>query len=347
MLRPTAGGERPAANTWVTLHRVGPDTAGPLDSLRVGADGRFAFGYRRTGSPDAVYFVSASYGGIAYFAEPLRDDAPSATADITVFDTTSAPVRLTVRGRHLIVSAPGPSGRRTITEVYEISNDTTVTAIAPPSGSTFTAALLPGATQPQVGTGDVSAAALSFTNGAAVVAAPFAPGLKQLSFAYTLPPESFPLRVPIRDGAEVLEVLAEEPTAQASGAGLLPVEPATVTGRTYRRFLSQNVPRNALARVEVAPPPAVGRRGYLMALGAVLLAAVLAALLRALAFRRRARPAPLAPPVASDRIAHEIAALDAAFERQTAASDDDRARYAARRAELKAQLTAALTAPRG
>lgn len=341
VLRPTPGGDRPAPQSWVTLHRVGPDAAGPLDSLRVGADGRFGFTYRRTGSPEAVYFVSASFGGIAYLAEPIRGDAPSATADITVFDTTSAPVPLTVRGRHLIVSAAGPSGRRTVTEVYEVSNDTTVTAVAPRNGTTFVAPLPPGATLPQVGTGDVSAAAVSFAGGKALVAAPFAPGLKQLSFAYTLGPEAFPLRVLVPGGAEVLEVLTEEPTARASGAGLAPVGAATLAGRSYQRFLAQSVPGSALAQVDVAAPPAVSRRGYLAALAAVIGAAMLAALFRALT-ARRPRPAAAAPMPTTERLAREIAALDAAFERDGAG----RAQYEARRAELKAQLSAALAARR-
>ena len=343
IVRPGADGEVPVADTWVTLHRVGPDAAGPLDSLRVGRDGRFAFAYPRTGSEEAVYFVSASYGGIAYFAEPLREDDRNAVTEITVFDTTTAPIPLTVRGRHLVVSAAAPSGRRTVTEVYELSNDTTLTAIAPPNGATFTAALPAGATEPQVGTGDVSPEAVAFTGGRVRVAAPFSPGLKQLSFAYTLGPEHFPLRLPVLGGAGVLEVLVEEPTAQVSGAGLAAVDPATVDGRTFKRFLAQDVAPNALARVDVPPPPAIGRTGYLALLAAVIGGAMLVALVRALTVRRRPALALALPGAASsDRIAHEIAALDAAFERRPPASEAERASYAERRAALKAQLSAAL-----
>jgi hypothetical protein len=140
----------------------------------------------------------------------------------------------------------------------------------------------------------------------------------------------------------VLEVLVEEPTAVVAGAGLTAVNPATVSGRTFKRFLAQDVQPNALARVDVPPPPAFGRRGYLAALAAVIAGAMLVALLRALAFRRRAAVATAPSLARTDRIAHEIAALDTAFERQTSPSEAERASYTARRAALKAELSAAL-----
>ncbi|MFL5571889.1 MAG: hypothetical protein ACJ78R_00085, partial [Gemmatimonadaceae bacterium] len=59
------------SGAWVVLHRVGPDRAGPLDSTLSDARGRYSFNYVRSGSDDAIYFVSASYDGIAYFTPPL------------------------------------------------------------------------------------------------------------------------------------------------------------------------------------------------------------------------------------------------------------------------------------
>ena len=71
--RPDASGDRPVAGAWVTLHRVGPDAAGPVDSMRTGADGRYAFRYRATGDTLAVYFVSTNRGGVNYFTPPVRE----------------------------------------------------------------------------------------------------------------------------------------------------------------------------------------------------------------------------------------------------------------------------------
>ena len=43
----------PVANVWVTLHRVAAVGAGPMDSTRTGADGRYAFAFR-AGPADSV-----------------------------------------------------------------------------------------------------------------------------------------------------------------------------------------------------------------------------------------------------------------------------------------------------
>jgi hypothetical protein len=88
--------QAPVANQWVILHRVGHDRAGPLDSVRTTAAGAFSFQYRVTGDSDAVYFVSTSYGGVAYYTPPLRGPVVRGDdAALVVFDTTSGPVNST------------------------------------------------------------------------------------------------------------------------------------------------------------------------------------------------------------------------------------------------------------
>src|SRR5581483_4857559 len=90
VMRGTRKGTVPVANQWVVLHRVGPDRAGPLDSVRTSAAGAYTLRYHTSGDTTALYFVSTSYGGVAYFTSPLR--APRVSGDnaqIIVFDTTS------------------------------------------------------------------------------------------------------------------------------------------------------------------------------------------------------------------------------------------------------------------
>ena len=62
---------QPVGGAMVTVHRVGPDAAGALDSVRTGADGRFSLAYTRFGSDEAVYFAAVVYRGSAYFSPPL------------------------------------------------------------------------------------------------------------------------------------------------------------------------------------------------------------------------------------------------------------------------------------
>ncbi len=274
----------PIAGMWVTLHRVGSDTQGPLDSVRTDGLGRYSFKYAKTGSEDAIYFVSGMYRGIAYFTPPLQ--APNASgidAEVTVFDTTSRHVPISVRGHHVVVSAADASGMRSVVEVYDLVNDSSVTKVATTSAPpVWSAALLPAATNASAREGDFPAASVSFKEGRVNLLAPFAPGLKQLAFGYSVPAKSFPIAFPLMDTTGVLEVLVEEKTGSASGAKLQEVQPVTVEERSFRRFLANDIPKNAIATIDLpAPPPATDAR-YLVALTFVLGAVMIAVLAHAL-----------------------------------------------------------------
>jgi hypothetical protein len=353
--RPRLRALGPVGGAWVTIHRVGPDTAGPLDSMRTNGDGRFHFKYLRTGRADAVYFVSASYDGIAYFSRPLQ--TPSVSGDdagIVVFDTTSIHFPLSIKGRHLIVSSPAVDGTREVVEAYEIANESDQTLISPDDAHpTFTAPLPAGVAKIQVGESDISGAAVSAALGRVRVTAPFAPGLKQLSFSYTLPQSAFPLHFSIESATTVLELLLEEPRAEGRGATLKPQQPATIERRIFQRYLGADAP--AGSSVEVRVPVIVAAASvhvYWEIAGA--LAALMAAGLAAWwvrASRRRtggARTPIVRAQSATEVLAREIASLDAAFERNGDAVPGARESYEERRRELKRELATALdsTSPR-
>lgn len=256
-MRPGPEVMEPVPGVWTMLHRVGPDSAGPLDSVRSDARGRYSYSYRRTGSADAVYFVSATHHGVTYFTVPLAfSNVSGEPAEIVVFDTTSRRIPITIRGRHIVVSAPTSSGMRPVTEVFELSNDTTVTLVSPgPSAPPTFSALLPkNARDPKVEQGDISAEAVTFTDGRVRVVAPFPPGVKQLAYSYTLPADEFPLSVRAEAPVDVYEVLIEEPRGVVTGAKMTEEPAVTAEGRTFRRFLAQEVPLNAVAVIDIPSP---------------------------------------------------------------------------------------------
>ena len=271
----------------VTLHRVGSDRAGPLDSTRADATGHFAFTYRRTGDESAIYFASAAYGGIAYFTPPLNDSlVKGENAEIAVFDTTSAKISIGVRGHHIVVSGVDANAQRSITEVYELSNDSTLTRIANGAGSSnpvWTAVVPDRATGFRVTQGDIPAAAVTFDNSRVAVFAPLAPGLAQLAFTYNLPASSFPLHVPVQQPTQIFEVLVEDEKGSVSGAKLKERDPVVLERRSFRRFLADDVPVNAVAAIDLpaAPRASIDRR-YLVVLTLIIGGAMIAALARAL-----------------------------------------------------------------
>lgn len=334
---------QPMSSAWVTLHRVGADTAGPLDSVRTNADGRYVFRYKRTGDPQAIYFVSSTYGGVAYFSQPLRAAVETGDdAQITVFDTTSAPLALELRGRHLIVAAPGQDGLRTLVEVFEIANDSSLTLVsggATGDRPTWTTILPPNATRFRVGQGDIPADAINATNGRVEVFAPFAPGVKQFSISFALPQSAFPLSLPIEHATGMLEALTEEPSARVRSPALAPTAAVTVQGQTFQRFVGENTPSSGVIRIEVPAPPVSAQPIYM----ATLIAVVGGALLLGLA-RAYTRPTPAVTASVGgerERLAREIAELDDKFARSTSPTQKARDAYATKRAALKEQLTAA------
>jgi hypothetical protein len=347
VVRGLRDGPHPVANQWVVLHRVGPDHAGPLDSTRTAANGAYAFRYHTSGDTTAVYFVSTSFGGVAYFTSPLggpvvRGDA----ALLTVFDTTSAPIDIHVAGRHLIVGAPQPNGRRPIGEVYDLENDSTVTVIARDTLSpVFTAHLPAAATNFQLNAeGELVAGAVHVEGSNVGLLVPISPGIRQFAFTYELPAKAFPLDVPIERPTGVFEVLAQEPTTQVKGP-LREVAPVSTEGRTFRRFLGQDLQPSVV--VQIAPPRIanVNREKVYVGVAAVVLAAMAAALVvtaRRAFSRAPARVTMTAPTTRSETLLASIAELDAEFERTAAPSDDARAAYGTKRAALKSELMDAL-----
>jgi hypothetical protein len=346
-----AGRPEPVPRQWVVLHRVGPDRAGPLDSMRTGADGRFRFRYAPSGDADALYFLSAQYSGIAYFSPPMRASVVTGgDADLTVYDTTPDTSKLRVQGRHLVLSAPRGANRE-VAEVFELENQGVRTIVARDSTTPVWATILPEqAESARVAPGDVSAGAVVFRRGRAEVFAPISPGIRQIVLTYQLPPDAFPVRAPMQRPVSVLEVLLEEPRASVEGARLDEVASAPIEGRMFRRFLAQDVPASAVVEIG-APEPIEQNRGsmrvVLLVVGMTMVGAMVTWLgVRRGRFepgRRRSLAVGRAASDANVLIA-ELATLDARFDRETNASADARARHERERAELKEKIARALAA---
>jgi hypothetical protein len=341
--------QAPIANQWVILHRVGHDRAGPLDSARTTAAGAFNFQYRVSGDSDAVYFVSTSYGGVAYYTAPLRTPVVRGDdATLVVFDTTSGPVRLLVGGRHVVVGAATPTGQRPIGEVFDLENDSTVTAVARDSVTPVWSTTIPAAaTNFRLNTsGELAAGALTRRGATVGLFAPVSPGIRQVAFTYDLPQSAFPLAIPIDKPAGVVEVLVQEPSTRVQAPGIRETPAVNADGRTFRRFLAQDVQAGAVVRVEPPRALTVNRERVYFSVGAVMIAGMLMALVYGM--RRRVPRAIVGATAesASRRLVREIAELDDAFERDTTASEQARVEYEARRASLKSELAHVLAAER-
>ena len=342
---------RGVGGVMVTLHRVGRDTAGALDSVRTDASGRYRFSYATRGA-EAVYFTSVTYGGIAYFTAPLRTaDVSGEAAEITVFDTTSQVFPLSVRGRHLIVGDIDSSSMRTVIEVFELENDSMRTLVAddaPGQPPTWSVAIPLSATEVRMNEAEVSPDAFRHEPGRVSFNAPFAPGLKQLSFSYRMPASDFPVRFTNEYPVDVFEVLLEESAGNVVNEHIATINVVNLEGRNFKRFLGQNVGAGEEVLVDVPASRPLGRGGYIAGLLIVIGAAMLLVLSRAMS---RRSSAPVRVSVANvptpelplhEQLAREIAALDEVYARTANPSDGVREAYERRRAELREALAGAL-----
>ena len=188
----------------------------------------------------------------------------------------------------MIVGAPAQGGARPVTEVFDLSNDSSVTRVAAddsPRNAVWSVILPERARHPVVNDGDVTAQGVKFEGGRALIYAPFAPGLKQLVFSYTLPANAFPLSVPLQRATSVLELLVEEPEATIRGARLRAMPPVIVEGRHFLRYLASDAPANAVVTIDVARGEAPISTWYVAGLTIVIGGVMTAVLARAV--RRR------------------------------------------------------------
>lgn len=333
----------PVARQWVVLHRVGSDHSAPLDSVRTDASGRYRFRYRLSGDPEAIYFVSSRYAGIAYFSPPLRLPVMrGGDADVQVYETTTDTSALRLQGRHLVASA-ARGARREIVEIFEIENSGFRTVVARDSTSPAWSTVLPQrAESASVGPGDLTLASVAFRQGRAEVFSPIAPGVRQIVITYQLDARAFPLTLPVGRPVSVLEVLLEEPRAGVEGARLAEVAPAAVEGRMFRRFLAQDVPMSAVMRV-TAPPPIEQNRSAIKVLVVVAALAMMLAFGAWMVRRRRSGPALAFGISPTDVLIAELATLDARAANAPATPEALRS-YEQQRAQLKDRIARALAA---
>ena len=345
-LRVTLGGDSvPLAGAWIVGHHVDPQRQGPVDSVRSDAAGRFHLVVPR---PDTggLYIVSTRYRDIGYFGEPLPAGAGARAAAqlLVVYDTSAQGPALTVVLRHLVLTRPETDGSHRVLDIFEVHNPGTTTRVAADSnGATWRARLPSGIVDFVVGESDISPTAVRREGDEMLIGAPFPPGDKQVLATYALPRGVREVRIPVDQPTARFDLLVEDETSSASGAGVQAGPPLEIEGRRFRRFGAERLAGGAVVTLRLVPGSDPGRRfTWLIVVAAGL--ALGAGLFLLLSRRRMAAPAAPAPrPEGAESLAAQIAALDERFEgRESETEPDEWARYRARRAELKDRLRDAL-----
>lgn len=335
----------PVAGVFVVGHHVGTLRQGPVDSVRTDVAGRFRI---VVGRPDTsgMYVVSARYQGIGYFGPPVEpgDRAVAASAVLAVFDTSTAGPPLVITVRHVVVTAPENDGARRVMDLLQVRNGGTTTRVAADTtAATWRMRLPSGIVNVQAGEGEVSPAAVRQEGEFVAVTAPFPPGDKQVVVTYVVPRSARAVRIPIDQPTARLELLVEDPRAEASGAGIVAADPVVLEGRTLRRFTAERATAGAVVTLGLRVASDAGRRFawiVVLAAGAALAGGVYVGL------RRRSAAPPVGAPDDPEALAGVIAALDERYEgREADTPADEWQRYATRRADLAERVRAALARP--
>lgn len=211
----------PLANAPVVLHRVTRSSAGPVDSSRTNARGRYRFELRDVDS-SGIYLVTTLYDSLAYVSPPLdvtgltgRRFPVAHVDDIVAYPTTpnAPPIRL--ERRLATIAGAGTEGTREVLEILELENTGQTTRITRDTLVPTWAGRIPeGAGQPRGGQGDISPEAMRFRHDSIIVLAPVPPGpVKQLSYAYTLRAGTRTLAIPIDQVTANLNLLLEDTAA--------------------------------------------------------------------------------------------------------------------------------------
>lgn len=338
--------EQPADTGTVVLHRVTPAEAGPVDSTQVQEGGRFEMRLPELPIPGSgeIYFVSSRNEGILYFGPPITEPGQlDSLYVVTQYPTRPSPsggLAFTVEVRNLFIDQ-GPMGWRA-TDLFQVRNDSAFTWVSGREEHPVWVYPLPeGARSFRVGESDLAPDAVSFEGGALQVMSPMPPGERVFIIQYEL--ESLEFALPLPGQTDVMELLVQEPAPALRVEGLRRAPPVEMEpGSTYLHWAGEEL-SNRVVRVEP------GREDGVELLP--LLAVSLALLLLGIGAWALRRTTPAGSWVTEGRSRDEIlvavARLDESFEAAGSPSDEDRARYEARRRELLATLEDARGVDRG
>jgi len=277
-------GDNPLPSARVVLHRVGSGTSGPLDSLNTRADGSFRF--RLPSVPDpgveqAVYFASVLYDGVSYFGSAIHLTVQLDTLyKIRVYEAESAPVagaELPLYARYTLIEEQ--QGFWTATDLLQVNNPGKRTLVAVTDGVTWAYPLPEGASDLEVGGGQMTPDAFELIGGSLRVTSSIPPGMREFVVRYRLADPFIKLSLPGFTGE--MELLVREPAPPLEVAGLQPAPPVEVEpGVTYRRFVEDSLVDATVTLRQGESQPVVPARWFAVGLALVLAIASLYSVLR-------------------------------------------------------------------
>jgi hypothetical protein len=260
----------PADSGTVVLHRVTPEDAGPVDSVRVDRDGNFALPLPAPPGVDgALYFATYRHEDVLFFGEPVTEVARLSEPyriqawPRQVWTPGAGSFRLAFRN---IFIEEGPEGWRVV-DVFEVGHDDPFTWEAPEGQPVWFYPLPEDARNLTKAEMDLDPDAVRFEAGGLAIHAPFPPGDRLFVIRYDLP--SLETTFPMPGRVEVVELLIREPAPALRVEGLAGDAPVELErGSSYLRWWGEDV-RDIAPRIRLGEDRAFS--GAWLAIGLALL----------------------------------------------------------------------------
>ncbi len=324
------------AGRWVVLHAVGPADGAAVDSQRTDRAGRYVIRIA-SGDTSATYLTSVEHQSVGYFSEPfqLPRSGTETVPPLVVYDTSATGAPIAIAERHVLVRRPDQSGRRVV-ELFVLVNRGRHTRVAVDSVSpVWQTAITPLAREFEIGLTDLGSDGIEYRDDTLAVFAPISPGERQVLVGYLLALDVDTMAIAIDQPIERFSVLLEDSLASLDAPALTLRGVEDLDGTPLRRYGAESVGPGGVVVVRFGAGRDQGPSvvWILVPIAAVVLVGVFALWWGRV---RRSSATATADPAA---LAAEIAALDAGR------GSMDEETYRARRAELKARLSAALAPP--
>jgi len=341
----TAGGGN-VSGLDVTLITFIDETIGGMKTTITDDQGRFQFTDLAT-DPSYVYLLSAHYIGVDYYRlVAFGANETSASAEVTVYETTASDEAIRVVAAHAIMVVEEES--LSVTEILQFSNDGNRTYV----GSEETAAdgrkAILVFTLPQ-GATDFDAASelmqdlVFLGNSTFTDTLPFPPGDREVVYAYRLAMPSSndaSILLAINYPTDSFNLLVQGEDVEVSSDQLTLAEPiGTDTGEWFIHLKAENIPRGATLNIQLSRSSG-GVDAASLALWIIVAVLILGIVVYVFKRKRRVSVPSAVLSVEGDiepqrqRLLREIAQLDDEFEQGSINEDI----YRQRRSEKKAQL---------
>ena len=238
-------GDSPVDTASVILHGVGPGGTGEVGEVTVGPGGEFEFLLPSVPVADSesdVYFASVEYDGVLYFGRAITTlEQLDSLYVVQVFQAQEVPlegVPLPLEVRNLFLEFTGEEW--VATDAFIIDNLGDRTLVAQESGVVWSYPLPPGATQPELGEGDLPPNTVTFESGRVRVNAPLPPGGRLLMIRYRL--ESLASTIPAPGRTASFELMIREPAPPVLVSGLEFLDVVALgPGTPYRRYVGSEM----------------------------------------------------------------------------------------------------------